>query len=158
MIDYDLIKTAHIIFSTLFLGGGAVSAFFKFKARKVSDLNTLKYIHETIVTADYLFTLPAVIGLPLTGFWMLDFDPLTKLETWVELGIFLYLIAISCWVPAAILQIKMKNCIKKSIEDGSGLNENYYKYSKIWFLLGVPSVVATVFIFYVMVSKSSIII
>lgn len=153
-MDYDFIKTLHILLSTLFFGGGAVSAFFKVRSKKVKDLKTLLFVHETIIVADNFFTIPTAIGLPLTGFWMLGFPSFQSLDPWVVWGIIFYILACLFWLPAAYLQIQLKKLIKEAIDNNTELSEKYYRYSKTWLYLGFPSFTSALIVFYLMVSKS----
>ena len=152
-MDYALIKTLHILLSTIFFGGGAVSAFFKLRTKKLKDLNTLLFVHETIIIADNYFTIPTVIGLPLTGLWMLGFPSILNLDPWLIWGIIFYIIAGLFWIPAAYLQIKLKKLIKEAIEKNTDLSEKYYRYSRYWFYLGLPSFTSALIVFYLIVSK-----
>src|SRR5271156_93549 len=70
--SYLAIKTLHILTSTVLFGTGLGIAFFFFRARGETEPAARYFAARNTVLADYLFTLPAVILQPLTGFWLVE--------------------------------------------------------------------------------------
>ncbi|MCV6604126.1 MAG: DUF2269 domain-containing protein, partial [Porticoccaceae bacterium] len=68
MNTYLFIKTLHILSSTVLFGTGIGIAFFMFRSLWANNLQEKLYAAKNTVLADYLFTLPAVIIQPLSGF------------------------------------------------------------------------------------------
>src|SRR3990172_9583678 len=96
-MDYLLLKSIHILSSTLLFGTGLGSAFYKWRADRDGDLGAVVFASKNIVLADWFFTTPAIIVQPVTGLWM-AFDagyPLTSL--WIIASIALYVLAGACW-------------------------------------------------------------
>ena len=71
MDPYFLIKTVHIISSTILFGTGLGTAFFMLSSHFAQNMQEKFYAARTTVLADTLFTAPAVILQPLTGFWLI---------------------------------------------------------------------------------------
>lgn len=72
MSGYLFVKTLHILSSTVLFGTGLGIAFFFLRAREETRAARY-YAARTTVLADFLFTLPAAVLQPLTGFrwWFL---------------------------------------------------------------------------------------
>jgi len=104
-----------------------------------------------VVIADWLFTTPAVVVQPATG-WYLAHRAGLPLETqWIVWSIGLYVLAGACWVPVVWMQIKMRDMARSAI--GSSLPARYWSYFRIWIALGVVAFSSLVVVFYLMVAK-----
>ena len=68
---YLIIKTAHIISSTILFGTGIGIAFFMWWVNKKGDLAAKVFAAKTTVLADFIFTLPSVIIQPITGIMLI---------------------------------------------------------------------------------------
>ncbi|MCP5069625.1 MAG: DUF2269 domain-containing protein [bacterium] len=150
---YVLLKVAHIIATAFFFGAGAASAVLKLRADKSGDLESMKFAAGHIVWADWLFTIPSGIALPATGLGMAILADIPMTSGWLAGGIVLFAIAGLCWVPAAVLQIKMRQEIDDAILANRGLSSSYQKWTRYWLALGFPSFTAAVLAIYVMVVK-----
>lgn len=81
---YLWIKLIHIISSTFLFGTGLGSAYYFFMANKNrDDLQHLYYVTRNIVLADFIFTTPAVIVQPLTGFALMHFTGFSISTPWL---------------------------------------------------------------------------
>ena len=80
--------------------------------------------------------------------------PITSgvLGLWLWLSLVLFGIAGLCWVPAAILQYKMKSLAEQS-PDKEQLPALYWKYERIWSILGIAAFPAMIAIFTLMIFK-----
>ena len=150
---YFVLKTLHILSSTILLGTGIGIAFFMFCSYFTNDLHEKFYAVRTTVVADYYFTLPAVILQPLTGIWLISLSGYGWLDLWLFATYIAYAIAGICWLPVVWIQIQLKKLLSKSISDSTDLPERYFKLFRIWFLLGWPAFISLVIIFFLMVMK-----
>jgi uncharacterized membrane protein len=151
---YSIIKTIHIISSTILFGTGLGTAFFFFRSHFTDNLHEKFYAARTTVLADYLFTAPAVILQPLTGLWLVregGFDPSAS---WLMWTYGLYILAGLCWLPVVWIQIRLKRMLKTALDAGTPLPESYYRLFRLWFLLGWPAFLSLVVVFFLMVIKS----
>ncbi len=103
------LKAVHILASMLFFGTGLGSVWYKVRADRSGDVNVVAWCQRNIVMADWLFTVPSAVVLPVTGLWMaLHFNyPLTR--GWILWGVIGYVVAGLFWLPAAVLQIRMRD-------------------------------------------------
>jgi len=150
---YFIVKTAHILSSTILFGTGIGIAFFMFRSHFTNDLQEKLYATRNTVLADYIFTFPAVIIQPLTGFWLIWQSGYDWTSLWLVTTYVLYIIAGICWLPVVWIQIQLKEMILHCIEHDAELPTQYSHYFKLWFILGWPAFVSLIAIFFLMVMK-----
>lgn len=153
MIDsYLLIKSLHVLSSTVLFGTGLGIAFFFWSARR-SDDHARLFAARTTVRADFLFTLPAVILQPLTGLWLVSSGGIDLRASWIVISLSLYVLAGLCWIPVVWLQIRMKKMLESKVARGAFDEAAYERLRKMWFLLGWPAFLGLVAVFWLMVAK-----
>ena len=150
---YLLIKTAHIVSSTILFGTGIGIAFFMWLANKKGDLAAKVFAAKTTVLADFIFTLPSVIIQPITGIMLIKIVGYDYTSLWLVLTYIGYVIAGICWIPVVFIQVKLRNLAIKSLENNQELPTEYYRLFKLWFYLGWPAFISLVMIFFLMVFK-----
>ena len=150
---YSILKTAHIISSTVLFGTGIGIAFFMVRSHFTDDVQEKLYAARNTVLADYCFTLPAVVIQPLTGFWLVLQGGFNWLDSWLVVTYVLYLLAGACWLPVVWIQIELKKMLQIAAAKGTPLPTRYDRLFKIWFLLGWPAFLSLIVIFYLMVAK-----
>ncbi len=150
---YFFVKTVHIISATILFGTGIGIAFFMIRSYFTEDLQEKLYASHNTVLADYIFTLPAIIAQPLTGFWLVWHSGYAWMSRWLFATYVIYMIAGLCWLPVVWIQIQLKKMVLHSIENGTPLQARYNKLFKLWFLLGWPAFIGLVAVFFLMVMK-----
>ena len=153
MILYNLIKTIHILSSTILFGTGTGIAFFMFRSWFAGNIHEKLYAARSTVLADYLFTLPAVIIQPLSGFALIYLTGFDYKAYWLVATYVVYIIAGLCWLPVVWIQIQLKKMCIEARETGNELPERYNKLFTLWFILGWPAFMGLIFVFYLMVAK-----
>ena len=154
MMDwYLVIKTIHIITSTILFGTGLGIAFFMWWANKIGDLAAKAYAARTTVIADFLFTTPVVIFQPITGIILINLAGYDFSDLWLVLSYIGYIIAGICWLPVVWIQIKLRNIALKALKNNEELPKEYFKLFKLWFYLGWPAFISITAIFFLMVFK-----
>lgn len=150
---YPLIKVLHILSATVLFGTGLGTAFFMFRSHQAQDVKTKYHIAKTTVLADTIFTAPAAITQPLTGFVLMNMAGFETFEYWLIVTYGLYVLAGLCWFPVVWIQIRLKNILLLSHETGEDLPDHYHRLFRNWFLLGWPAFLGLLVIFYMMVAK-----
>ena len=153
MESYLLIKTLHIISSTILFGTGIGIAFFMFRSYFTDNIQEKFYAARNTVLADYLFTFPAAIIQPVSGFALIFIAGFDWTSPWLMWTYVIYIIAGLCWLPVVWIQIQLKNMSKEAYKKGTDLPERYNNLFRIWFLLGWPAFLGLVVVFYLMVAK-----
>lgn len=153
MDSYLILKTVHILSSTVLFGTGLGIAFFMFRAHSTSSLHEKYYSAKNTVLADSLFTLPAAIIQPVSGYWLISNSGYDATSLWLVLTYILYVIAGMCWLPVVWLQFQIRNILLTCIQQDIELPDKYFRYFRIWFLLGWPAFISLIVIFLLMVFK-----
>jgi len=151
MSAYLWIKLVHILSATVLFGTGVGTAFFMLKAYLSGNEEAMRITTRTVVTADWLFTTPAVVIQLATGIWLTSrlgaaFDSL-----WFVSVIILYAAVGLCWLPVVWIQIRIRNLLA----DGCG-PDSYRTLMRWWIALGIPAFAGVIVIFFLMVSKRGI--
>ena len=152
-MEYVLVKTLHVVSSTILFGTGIGSAFYMLLASVQRDAGIAHFVIRRVVIADWLFTTPAVIVQPATGVYLVHLAGFPLSSTWLALSIALYVLAGACWLPVVWLQIRMRELAAEAAASGAPLPPAFRKCLRIWVALGIPAFVALVVVFYLMVAK-----
>jgi uncharacterized membrane protein len=153
--DYLLLKTIHILSSTLLFGTGLGTAFHGWMANRAGPLAVRRVVNRNVVLADWLFTTPAVIVQPVTGVWLAQIAGFPLSSGWLVAAMFLYVIVGACWLPVVGIQIAMRH-IADATPDGEPLPARYFRLSRWWFALGWPAFIGVIIIFWLMIAKPEI--
>lgn len=150
---YLIIKTTHILSSTILFGTGIGIAFFMFRSTYTGNLQEKFYAAKNTVLADYVFTFPAVIVQPLSGVALIYLAGYNWTDFWLTATYVIYIVVGLCWLPVVWIQIQLKNMIADALENGSELPAQYHRLSKVWLLLGWPAFIGLIIVFFLMVAK-----
>ena len=150
---YLIVKTIHIISSTVLFGTGIGIAFFMFRSYFTDNLHEKLYAARGTVIADYIFTFPAVITQLITGAWLVWKSGYNWTDLWLIITYAIYMIAGLCWLPVVWIQVRLRNILIECVTNQSTIPENYFRLFKIWFLLGWPAFIGLVVVFFLMVAK-----
>jgi uncharacterized membrane protein len=153
-MTYLTLKSLHILSMVLLFGTGLGSAFYKWSADRSGNVAHIAHTNQQVVFADWLFTTPTIIFQPVSGIWMAQLYNMPLTTPWIMISLILYAIAGCCWLPVVWLQIRMKTLSITAFENQTALTNQYWRYTRIWFYLGIPAFIATVLIVCLMVFKN----
>ena len=153
---YLIIKWVHILSSVVLVGTGFGSAYYMFFANRTKDLAAQAVVSRLVVRADWWFTTPSVVIQPATGLMLAHIGGLPLSTPWLAVSILLFTLAGICWLPVVWLQIRMAAMAKESLNTGLALPVLYWRFARLWELLGYPAFVAMLIVFYLMVVKPEI--
>lgn len=148
------VKLVHILSAAVLFGTGLGIAFFFWSARGASDQARL-YAARTTVTADLLFSLPAVFVQPASGIALVVIAGWSPWEFWLLATYALYVLAGLCWLPVAWLQWRMREMLAIEQQGGGFDAVRFEALWKWWFRLGWPAFGAVIAIYGLMVAKPS---
>jgi uncharacterized membrane protein len=151
-MDYDLIKTLHILSATVLFGTGLGTAYFMWSASRTRDTHVVAAVAKQVVRADWLFTTPTVLFQPLSGLWLVHRAGYPW-DAWVIVSLGLFALTGLCWLPVVWLQIRMRDAAGAAARTGQPLPARYWRDARLWFWLGVPAFIAMVGVFFLMVLK-----
>ena len=155
MDAYAAVKTLHILSATVLFGTGLGIAYFFWMGGRSSDDRAALFAARATVTADFLFTLTAVIVQPLTGAWLIWRGGFNPLDRWLVLTYALYLLAGACWVPVVFIQVRIRDLLQAKLSGGEFDDARNRRLRQIWFWLGWPAFLSLIVVFHLMVTKPS---
>jgi uncharacterized membrane protein len=152
-MDYLTLKWLHVGFSTLLFGTGIGSAFYFLAAARQRDARILAFVASRVVLADWLFTTPMIVLQPASGAWLALRAGLPWDTPWLAAAIALYAVAVACWLPVVVLQLRMRDLAQAAAASGAPLPPVFAGLLRAWIALGAVAFVAFVAIFHLMVVK-----
>lgn len=153
-MEYLVVKWLHILSSTFLFGTGIGSAFYMLFTSLSRDVRAIAVVSRHVVLADWIFTSTTVIIQPLTGLYLIHLAGFPLTSKWIMWSIGLYFLAGACWLPVVWIQLKMRDMAQKAAAQGAAaLPEQYWRYLRIWTVLGIPAFFALVVVFWLMVAK-----
>jgi len=149
---YAALKTLHVLSAAILFGTGLGTAWFLWMANRSRDLAAMTVVTGHVIAADLYFTTPAIVVQPASGFamlWLLGVPIDLGTLNWVSLSLLLYLLAGACWLPVVWLQWRMHRILRSQ----PASLETYWRYARLWTLLGIPAFASLVVVFWLMVAK-----
>ncbi len=153
-MSFLTLKYLHILSMVLLFGTGLGSAFYKWMADRSRNMEHIAVTNRHVVLADWLFTTPTVIFQPISGVWLAMLAGIPLSTFWISTSLALYVLAGVCWVPVVWLQIRMSKLADIALENQTPLTDEYWRYARIWFWLGIPAFISMVLVVFLMVFKT----
>ena len=153
MDAYFLIKTLHIISSTVLFGFGAGTAWYLWNAHCTRDPVTIAAVGRMVVRADWIFTGTSGMVQPVSGLWLVFHAGYSLTEPWLLATYGHYALAFACWAPVVWLQIRAQRLAEVAVRDNVPLGRDYDRTMRWWFTLGWPAFLGLVGVFWLMVAK-----
>jgi uncharacterized membrane protein len=122
-------------------------------AHRSGDAAFVARTATTVVIADMLFTLSAVLLQPLTGFWLMALSSTGFTERWLMTSLGLYAVAGLFWVPVIFMQIEMRDLARVAAAENAPLPPRYFSLFRRWFLFGIPGFGSVMVILWLMIAK-----
>jgi uncharacterized membrane protein len=153
MTLYFLVKYLHVLGAIVILGTGGGIAFFMLMAHRTKDAAFIARTATTVVIADMLFTLTAVLLQPVSGGVLMMLSSTGLGERWLMTSLGLYAVAGLLWVPVIFMQIEMRDLAHKAAAQGEPLPPRYFALYRRWFLFGIPGFGSVMAILWLMIAK-----
>jgi uncharacterized membrane protein len=153
MTPYFLVKYLHVLGAIVILGTGAGIAFFMLMAHRSRDPAFIARTAATVVIADMLFTLTAVLLQPVTGAVLMALSATPLAERWLVTSLGLYAVAGGFWIPVIFVQIEMRDLARAAAAQHEALPPRYFALFRRWFLFGIPGFSSVMIILWLMIAK-----
>ena len=150
---YFAVKYLHVVGAIVILGTGAGIAFFMLMAHRSRDPSYIARTAATVVIADMLFTLSAVILQPVTGGWLMALSATTLAERWLATSLLLYVVAGLFWLPVIFMQVEMRDLAQMALSRDAPLPPRYFTLFRRWFVFGIPGFGSVMIILWLMIAK-----
>jgi uncharacterized membrane protein len=153
MTPYFLVKYLHVLGAIVILGTGSGIAFFMLMAHRNGDASFIARTAATVVIADMLFTLSAVLLQPVTGGLLMVLSATTFAERWLLLSLGLYVVAGLFWIPVIFMQIEIRDLAQLAAAQQQPLPPRYFLLFRRWFAFGIPGFGSVMMILWMMIAK-----
>ncbi len=153
MTLFFLLEYLHVLGAIVILGTGAGIAFFMLMAHRSRNAEFIARTAATVVIADMIFTLTAVLLQPVTGGVLMKLSSTSLSERWLLASLALYAIAGLFWVPVIFMQIEMRDLARLAVENNETLPPRYFALFRRWFLFGIPGFGSVMIILWLMIAK-----
>ena len=148
MATYLWVKLIHVVSATILFGTGLGTAFFMLRAYLSDNVEAMTVTARHVVSADLLFTTPAVVVQLGTGLWLTQFLGIAWDSPWFIAVISLFVFVGLCWIPVVAIQIRIRNLLTAGQP-----RHRLIGLMRWWIGLGIPAFLAVLVIFYMMISK-----
>ena len=156
MTAYFIAKYLHVLGAIVILGTGSGIAFFMLMAHLSRDPAYIARTAATVVIADMLFTLTAVLLQPVTGGFLMALSATSLGERWLLTSLGLYVVAGLFWIPVIFMQVEMRDLARKAAAQQAPLPPRYFALFRRWFLFGIPGFGSVMVILWLMIAKPQI--
>jgi uncharacterized membrane protein len=153
MTVYFIVKYLHVLGAIVILGTGTGIAFFMLTAHLSRDAAFIARTAATVVIADVLFTLSAVVLQPLSGGLLMALSAASLTERWLMASLLLYAVAGLFWIPVIFMQIEMRNLARMAAAQHQPLPPRYFLLFRRWFMFGIPGFGSVMMILWLMIAK-----
>ena len=153
MTLYFALKFLHVLGAIVILGTGSGIAFFMLMAHRSGEASFIARTAGTVVIADMLFTLTAVLLQPITGGLLMMLSSTAFTELWISASLGLYALAGLFWVPVIFMQIEMRDLARTAEAANAALPPRYFALFSRWFLFGIPGFGSVMAILWLMITK-----
>ena len=153
MTLYFLLKYLHVLGAIVILGTGTGIAFFMLMAHRSQDAAFIARTAATVVIADMIFTLTAVLLQPVSGGLLIMLSSTGITERWLLASLALYAVAGAFWVPVVFMQIEMRDLAQEAVDKRRALPPRYFALFRRWFLFGIPGFGSVMIILWLMIAK-----
>lgn len=148
-----VVKTLHILSSTVLFGTGIGTAFQMLATHRQGDVHAIAATARRTVLADRLMTTPAAILQPSSGLLLAHLRGWPWSSSWLLASEALYLMAIVCWFAVVGLQHEMAAEAGRADRSGRPLSPLYHADFRDWVQLGWPACLAFLAIYWLMLTR-----
>lgn len=152
MDSYLVLKFLHILSAVVVAGTGTGIAFFMFMANRSNNIDVIKVTAKHVILGDWVFTLPGVITLLITGPLLMLKLGYSFSSLWFYSVIALFIFIGLCWIPVLRIQYKLYH-LSKVMEHSHNALLEFKRLMKLWTILGVVAFSAILAIFWLMIFK-----
>ena len=151
---FQIILAIHILAAVLFLGNLITTAFWKIRADRSGNLESMALTSRAILLADYVFTGPGIAALLITGILLAGFSGWERFqELWLGLSLALLSLTALIWAGVLIpLQLRMARLSQEGLASGS-LVPAYTITSRRWSVFGGIATLMPIIILFLMVLR-----
>ena len=150
----NLLLTLHILSAVWLMGHLISSAFWKARADRSGNSETIATTAQALVRSDFMFTLPGIVVLLGTGIWMAGLKGWEQFqELWLGTSFFLVIVMVIIWLAVLFPQQRRMARFAAETLEGIDRSEDYRQASKLWSMAGGIMTLIPVIVLFLMVFK-----
>jgi uncharacterized membrane protein len=149
-----ILLAVHLLSAVVFVGNTITAAYWKVRADRSGNLEAIALTAQGLLRADYIFTLPGIVGLVITGIWMVGITGWGRFqEPWLSLSFILLIVTSIIW-GAILLPLQRRMVRLAQLGAASGTPDPAYRQAgKRWAIFGGIATLLPVVILFLMVLK-----
>ena len=150
----NLLLTLHILSAVWLMGHLVSSAFWKARADRTGNPQTIATTAQALVRSDFTFTLPGIVVLLGTGIWMAGLTGWDRFqELWLGTSFVLVIVMVIIWLAVLLPQQRRMARFAAETLEGVDQGANYQRASKLWSMAGGIMTLIPVLVLFLMVFK-----
>ncbi len=150
----QLLLALHILAAVVFVGNIITAAFWKTRADRSGNLETIAITARSLLQADYVFTAPGIVVLLATGIWMVGLSDWARFqEPWLGGSFVLLIITGVIWLAVLLPQQRRMVRLAQEGADAGVLGPEYRRAGRIWSMFGGIATLLPILILFLMVFK-----
>ncbi len=150
----QLLLALHILAAVIFVGNIITAAFWKVRADRSGNLETIAITARSLLQADYTFTAPGIVVLLVTGIWMVGLSDWARFqEPWLGGSFVLLIITGIIWLAILLPQQRRMVRLAQEGADAGALGPEYRRAGRIWSMFGGIATLLPILILFLMVFK-----
>jgi uncharacterized membrane protein len=150
----QVLLALHILAAVVFVGNIITAAFWKTRADRSGNLETIAITARSLLQADYVFTAPGIVVLLATGIWMVGLSDWARFqEPWLGGSFVLLIITGVIWLAVLLPQQRRMVRLAQEGADAGALGPEYRRAGRIWSMFGGIATLLPILILFLMVFK-----
>ncbi len=150
----QVLLALHILAAVVFVGNIITAAFWKVRADRSGNLETIAITARSLLQADYVFTAPGIVVLLVTGIWMVGLSDWARFqEPWLGGSFLLLIITGVIWLAVLLPQQRRMVRLAQEGADAGALGPEYRRAGRIWSMFGGIATLLPILILFLMVFK-----
>jgi uncharacterized membrane protein len=151
---YIVAKFLHVFGVVLFVGNIIVTALWKMRADRSTDLATVAFAQRTVAVADRWFTVPGVALIIIGGYAMTLRRPwpLHGLP-WLEWGQALFYVSALIWIFILVPTQRRLIEVSEAGRQAGRMDPDFARLSRRWAMWGGIATLLPVIVLYLMIAK-----
>ena len=150
----QILLAIHILSAVVFAGNIITSAFWKVRADRSGSTEAMANASRSLLMADMVFTGPGLVGLLVTGIWMVQLTGWERFqEPWLSISLVLLVVTAIIWagglLPLEFRMVRLARLQSNNITSDPA----YRRSSKIWSMMGGVATLIPLIILFLMVLK-----
>lgn len=151
---YSILKFLHVAGVVVLIGNVTITAYWKVFSDRTNDARVVANAQRAVITADWIFTLPAIALIIIGGYGMAIVGGMDLFgDPWLVWGQLLFFASGILWLGVLVpVQIRQARAAK-NFDPDAPIPQSYWRDARLWLIWGIIATVPLVAATYVMIAK-----